>query len=322
MLLTGTFGARRGPRPIIIGSGLALAALLPFLAVAPTPLTLGCALTLFGAALGSLDVAMNLHAVEIERGGPPLMSGFHALFSAGGLGGAALTAAMLSAGASPLAAACLDTLVAAASILFAWPNLLRGAPAPQTREAAGPGFARPHGATTILALLAGALFLVEGALLDWGALLIVGAGLLPEAQGGLGYAVFSVAMAAGRFSGDAASARLGDRALLVASGGTALAGFATLLAAGTAAIALAGFLLIGLGCANIVPIVFRRAGARPDPGLAIAAVTTVGYAGVLIGPALVGFAAQATSLPVAFVGLAALVALAPLLSRAATAERS
>jgi hypothetical protein len=181
----------------------------------------------------------------------------------------------------------------------------------------GPLFALPRGIVLLLAVLAGITFLVEGALLDWSALLITGKGLVGAAQGGLGYMFFSIAMTAGRFGGDALTARIGDRATMFWGGLLAIAGFVVLLSAPAAALALTGFVLIGLGAANVVPILFRGAGSqRAMPAtLAVAAITTTGYAGHLAGPAGVGFIAKAVGLPSAFWLLAALLCLVPICAR-------
>jgi MFS family permease len=121
--------------------------------------------------------------------------------------------------------------------------------------------------------------------------------------------LFSIAMTAGRLGGDAVVARIGDRRTLTWGGCVAIAGFVLLLAAPIAAAAMAGFLLIGLGASNIVPVLFRRAGAQTamPSGLAVAAITTAGYAGVLVGPAGIGFVAELSSLQTAFWMLAALL---------------
>ena len=99
MIVTGPLSARFGSKPVILAGGFGLAAILPILALAPDTATLAAALLVFGAALGSIDVAMNIHAVEVERAaGTPLMSGFHALFSIGGFAGAGLMTSLLSCG--------------------------------------------------------------------------------------------------------------------------------------------------------------------------------------------------------------------------------
>ena len=121
-------------------------------------------------------------------------------------------------------------------------------------------------------------------------------------------------MTAGRFGGDAFVARVGDRATLIAGSLLAILGFVVLLTAPAAILAMAGFVLIGLGASNLVPILFRRAGTQTTMpvGLAVAAITTTGYAGVLAGPAGVGFVAKISSLPAAFAMLAALMCLVTL----------
>ncbi|MEY9222956.1 putative MFS family arabinose efflux permease [Bradyrhizobium ottawaense] len=319
MLVTGIVSARYGSRPIIIASGFGLALVLPLLAIAASPATLALALFAFGAALGSIDVAMNIHAVEVERAAHrPLMSGFHALFSIGGFAGSALMTALLSLQFGTLAC----TLVCSALMLLAMaltsPRLLRSV---QVQE--GPLFVLPHGSVLLLALLGAITFLVEGAMLDWGALLVIGAGLVTEAQGGAGYIVFSIAMTAGRLGGDAVVARIGDRTTLLWGSLIAIAGFVVLLTAPIAAVAIGGFLLIGLGASNLVPVLFRRAARQTvmPTGLAVAAITTAGYAGILIGPAGVGFVARFGGLPMAFWLLAALMGLVTLSAHIVTKDK-
>jgi predicted MFS family arabinose efflux permease len=290
MFFSGTLSTRFGSRRVIVMSGVGFAALLPSLAIAATPVTLGACLLTFGGLLGALEVAMNVHAVEVEKGaGRPLMSGFHALYSVGGFLGASFVTLLLSAGASPLRSVTIAAGLMIASTLAAWPLLLRSKAPP-----GGPSFALPHGIVLVIALLTAISFLAEGSILDWGALLVTEKRLLDVEQAGIGYMAFAIAMTLGRFSGDAVVARIGDRRALVWGAVTAIAGFAVLLATPVRAIALAGFTLIGLGAANIVPVLFRRAGSQSimPHGLAIAAVSAMGYAGLLAGPAAIGFVAK------------------------------
>lgn len=318
MLATGILSARYGTKPIIIAGGIGLALALPLLVIAGTPVTLAMALLAFGAALGSIDVAMNIHAVEVERAaGQPLMSGFHALFSIGGFAGSAVMTALLSFHLGPFACALICSVLMLIAMALAWPRLLRRA---QAQE--GPLFVLPHGIVLLLALLAAVTFLIEGAMLDWGALLVIGKSLVSETHGGIGYIVFSIAMTAGRLGGDAVVARIGDRTTLVGGSLLAVAGLAVLLLAPSAAVAIAGFLLIGLGASNLVPVLFRGAAMQTamPTGLAVASITTAGYAGVLVGPAGIGFIAHAVGLPAAFWMLAALMCLVTLSARAVTTK--
>ena len=132
--------------------------------------------------------------------------------------------------------------------------------------------------------------------------------------------LFSVAMTIARLTGDRIVAALGQRTVLIAGGFTAIAGIALTLVPGLLPVALLGFVLIGLGCANLVPVVFSLAARQPDmaPGLAVAAVTTTGYAGILLGPALVGFVAEASTLAIAFAALAVMMLAFPASAARAT----
>jgi predicted MFS family arabinose efflux permease len=310
MAFTGMMSARLGTRPVIVASSLGLCATVPLLAIAAMPITMGATLLFFGAALGSLDVAVNIQAVEVERdAGQPLMSGFHAQYSLGGVAGALFVTALLSAGLSPVACVAIASALMLAMISVASPRLLR------TKAADGEAhFALPRGVVLVIALLAAICFLAEGAVLDWSALLISGQGLVDVAQGGIGFTLFSIAMTAGRFSGDALTARIGDRPTLIWGALIAITGFALLLLAPVALLAMPAFVLIGIGAANIVPVLFRRAGSQKvmPPGLAIAAITTVGYAGILLGPAAIGFVAKHVGLTMAFWMIPAILVLVPL----------
>jgi predicted MFS family arabinose efflux permease len=319
MLLTGVLSTRYGSRPLILAGGFGLLISLPWLAVAASPVSLGLSLFGFGAALGSLDTAMNIHAVEVERAADkPLMSGFHAFFSIGGFAGATVITAILSWNVSPFATALFGSLLMAIAMLVATPRLPH---TPETHSATL--IVIPHGIVLLLALLTAVMFLVEGAILDWSALLITEKGLVGTAQGGLGYSIFAVAMTVGRLSGDFVTKAVGDRAILCWSGLAAMAGFALLLAAPIPAVAMSGFLLIGLGSSNVVPVLIRGAGTQRamPPGLAVAAITTVGYLGILLGPAGIGLLASMVGLPAAFWLPALLLSAVVVSARAVTPEQ-
>jgi fucose permease len=152
-------------------------------------------------------------------------------------------------------------------------------------------------------------FLGEGATLDWSALFLHGKGLA-TAYGGIGYAAFSVTMAAGRLTGDRVVKRFGAVPVLRVSAVVAAIGWAVaVLAPGAAAVA--GFALVGLGAANIVPLLFGAAArVRGVPtSVSIPLISALGYAGMLCGPAMIGFAAAATSLGLALSGVGVLLLL-------------
>jgi predicted MFS family arabinose efflux permease len=319
MPMTGILSARFGSKPIIISGALGMVLFLPLLTVAGTPSSLGIALLAFGASLGSLDVAMNIHAVEVEKAAhSPLMSGFHALFSIGGFAGALLMTFLLMLQTPPLIATLLCALVMLISTTLATPRLLR-----QTGHQHGPLFEVPRGIVVILAGLTAITFLVEGAMLDWSALLLTSKKIVQPDRAGFGYVLFAIAMTTGRLCGDVLTGKLGDRRTLLWGGIAAVAGFAVLLAP-ISVFALSGFLLIGGGASNLVPVLFRHAGSQAvmPPGLAIAAISTTGYAGILVGPAGVGFLAKLVGLPTAFFMLALLLSLVPLCAWIVTGKRA
>ncbi|HET8765114.1 MAG TPA: MFS transporter [Rhodanobacter sp.] len=301
-LLTHHFGSRR----MIVAGGMLACLALPLLALASSAAALAAALAYFGASFGALDVAMNAHAVEVERRAQrPLMSGFHGMFSIGGLVGAAGISGLL-AGGLPLPAAA--ALAAALLLALLWRQrtaLLRGIAAAERHAP----FRLPHGVVWLLGVLCFISFLAEGSMLDWSALLLREVHGFGVAAAGTGYAVFSVAMALGRVTGDRVVARCGRVATVrsgacVAAGGFLLAAFAP-----WPAVVLAGFVLIGLGAANIVPVMFGAAGRVPGmpPSIALAMVTTLGYLGLLSGPALIGFVAHVSGLALALAGVAILL---------------
>jgi MFS family permease len=272
MPLAANLSARFSSKPIVLLGGIGLAVILPLLSIVSSPIALGAALFAFGAFLGSLDVAMNLHAVDVERASEkPLMSGFHALFSIGGFLGSGIVTAFLSLGIAPASSTILSSAVLVSLILVALPRML------SNRESTKqPLFAIPRGIVLVIAVFAAILYLVEGALLDWSALLLVGEHLVSAAHGGMGYMLFSIAMTLGRFAGDGIVARFGNRIVLTLGGVTALLGLCGLLLAPVAWMGLVSFIFVGLGAANIVPILFRLAGTQHTmpKGLAVAALTT------------------------------------------------
>ena len=297
MQVTGAAVARFGSRAVVLVGGAGLCLTLPLLACAGTAFLLALVLLIFGASIGSIDVAMNVHAVEVEQAaGQPLMSGFHGMYSLGGLIGAAGGTALLTSGFRPTTAASAAALVCATLLVLTAPGLLR------TRSVhTAPLFVIPRGIVILIGGLAFVAFLTEGALLDWSALLLTESFAVPAAQAGIGYALFSVAMTVGRLTGDFVVTRLGQRKTLLCGGLMVTAGFALLLAPLTR-LASCGFLLIGLGAANLVPILYSTAGRQSvmPPVLAVASITTLGYAGILAGPAAIGYIASLTSLRTAF----------------------
>jgi MFS family permease len=303
MPITGWLCARHGTRPMILISAMIMACALPFLAYLVTYWALAISLLIFGASIGTLDVAMNIHAAEVEkRSGRALMSGFHGMFSVGAICGAGFVTLLISYGVAPLIATlCVTSSVIVAILWVQSHYLITNSDAPEP-------FRSPRGIVKWLALLAGIAFLIEGAIMDWGALLMIERTVFSMQQAALGYIAFSITMVIGRLSGDYVVPRIGRRAILLGGGTLVVLGLIAITTLPSPALNLIGFAVIGLGAANLVPVVFSAAGQQSDmdPNMAVASVTFVGYAGILLGPAIIGFGAQYTSLPIAMGSLAIL----------------
>ena len=177
----------------------------------------------------------------------------------------------------------------------------------------------PKGQVLIISVLCCILFLVEGAMLDWSAVFLTTRRSVAPAQAGFGYAAFAAAMTLGRLNGDRFVQALGGRRVLRFGCTAAIAGLALAVLIPAKSAAFAGFMLAGVGCANLVPVLYSAAGNQSamPAGPAISAITTIGYAGILCGPIPIGLVAQTTSLNVAFAGLAGLLVIVVCYSRAA-----
>lgn len=298
MPLAGGLAARFGCRRTILAAGTVICLCLPALMLAPSIPVLAAALAVFGASLGVLDVVMNLQAVIVERAsGRAMMSGFHGMYSVGGIAGAGGVAGALAWGASPLVAI-TGTAVLAALLLAA----ARGGLLAQGGEGDHPAFALPRGRVLLVGAVCFAMFLSEGAVLDWSAVFLTAERNLDAAYAGLGYAAFALTMTVGRLTGDAIVRRLGTTRVIVLGGLTAAAGLLLATLAPSWEAALVGYALVGAGCSNIVPVLYTAVGKQTlmPESIAVPAITTLGYAGILAGPALIGFVAHASSLSLAF----------------------
>ncbi|KAF1030665.1 MAG: Inner membrane protein YbjJ [Pseudomonas sp.] len=305
MPLAGALASRFGIRRVTSGGTLLICLALPLLATVSSIPLLMIALFVFGAGLGTVDSCVNLQAVIVERAsGKHMMSGFHGLFSLGGIVGAAGVSGLLGLGLSPLQAMLVVVVVLILALLKAGPHLL-----PYGSESSGPAFAIPHGVVLFIGTLCFVVFLAEGAALDWSAVFLSSERGLDEAYAGLGYAAFALTMTAGRLTGDAIVRRLGATRVIVFGGTLAAAGM--LLATWHPAweTALLGYALLGAGCSNIVPVLYTAVGKQKimPEHIAVPAITTLGYAGILAGPAAIGFIAHASTLSTAFVLIAVLL---------------
>lgn len=295
MPLSGAAAVRLGCRKVLTAAGLVYAALLLLLC---TVSSFGMAvplLLIFGATMGCIDVVVNIQAVIVEKAaGRRLMSGMHALWSVG------------SFSLTPL----LSTIIAAAIMvlvtLAASRHLL-----PYGGDAGGKLLALPKGIVTFVGIIACIAFLVEGAIMDWGGVFLTTVRHFDMSLAGTAFTVFSAAMLTMRLFGDWTVQKLGQERVVIGGSLLAVAGFLLVIFAAEPALLYLGFFAIGIGCANVVPVFFSLLGKqRVMPvSLAVPAVSTLGYLGILMGPAVIGFIAHQTSLYTAFGLLAFLVLL-------------
>lgn len=298
MPISGALAARFGCRRVLSGGTILICLALPLLATMTSLPWLVAALFLFGAGLGTVDSTVNLQAVIVERAsGKTMMSGFHGMFSLGGIIGAAGVSALLGLGLSPLGATLVVNAVLLVALFKAAPHLL-----PYGSESSGPAFAVPHGVVLFIGILCFIVFLAEGAVLDWSAVFLTTERGVVTAYAGLGYAAFALTMTVGRLTGDAVVHRLGAKRVIIYGGTTAAAGFLLATLAPMWQAALLGYALVGAGCSNIVPVLYTAVGKQTlmPEAIAVPAITTIGYAGILAGPALIGFVAHGSSLSFAF----------------------
>ncbi|MEB0040111.1 MULTISPECIES: MFS transporter [unclassified Pseudomonas] len=305
MPLAGILAGRFGCRIVLILSSVLICLCLPLLATVSSLPLLIATLFVFGASMGALDCTVNIQAIMVERAsGKTMMSGFHGLFSLGGIAGAASVSGLLSVGASPLIAMGAVVAIILIALIKASPHFLT-----YGSESKGPAFAIPHGIVLFIGLLCLTVFLTEGAMLDWSAVFLSSMRGVDPAYAGLGYAVFALTMTVGRLSGDAIVRRVGANQVIILGGLFASAGLtlATLIPAWEAT--LLGYALVGVGCSNIVPVLYSAIGRQTvmPEHVAVPAVTTLGYGGILAGPAVIGFIAHASSLNLAFLCIAVLL---------------
>lgn len=304
MPFAGLLAARFGCRLIIGLASLFLCIALPFLATAASIPAAVVALLVFGAAVGMIDVVVNIQAVIVEKAsGRPMMSGFHGLWSVGGFVGAGSMSGLLEAGVSPVAAIlCVVVIILGLLVMFGRYLLPYG-----SEEKQAPLFVLPKGIVLFIGILCFIVFLAEGSMLDWSAVFLTSLRGVELSQAGLGYSLFSVTMTIGRLTGDRIVAKFGGRNVILFGGIGAAAGIAIAIFVPTWTAALLGFALLGLGSSNIVPVLYSVLGRQKvmPANLAVSAVSTLGYSGILAGPALIGFVAHSISLPFAFVVVAA-----------------
>jgi fucose permease len=325
LLLSGRLIARFGSRRVAVAAALGVVPMLPLTALAPDMTLIVLALIPFGATLLTMDVAMNANAVEVETAmGRAVMSSLHGFWSLGaaaGLKAGGILVEDLGFGAAAVAAAAVFLLL----VLAAMPFLHGGARPAVAADAPREALLPRDLALWVLGAMALFSMVPEGAVIDWAAIYLARDMAAADSVATSGAAGFMVAMAIVRFAGDAIRNRVGAVRTLRLSALVGAAGMAMAAFAPGVPLAVAGFFLAGIGVANMIPVIFSAAGNHPglSPAAGIAAVSLLGYCGILVAPATIGWIAQVFGFVATFGGLAVLLAVvAALAGRARAAERT
>jgi MFS family permease len=296
--IAGWLVAKFSSRPVVLGSALSYAFILPLLGLARTPGELVACLFLFGMAGNLLNISMNTQAVGTEElYGRSIMATYHGLWSLAGFTGAALGGLLIGYGLTPPRHLSIISAMALLIVILAGKNLLVK---DSNKTELQPIFAKPDRSLINLGIIAFCSMICEGTMFDWSGVYFQRVVQPPKELVTAGYTAFMCTMAAGRFFGDFVATRAGRKKTLQWSGILTAAGLLIAVIFPFFLTALSGFLLVGAGVSSVVPLVYGSAGRSKEmsPGVAIAAVSTIGYLGFLFGPPFIGFIAQASSLRV------------------------
>ena len=323
MTWVGRLCLRFGNHPVTVASAVVLCASVALPPQAHSVWSLGGVLLVFGAGYGAVNVGINSAAVDLVAAARrPVMPAFHAAYSLGGLIGASL-GGLLATHLSPARHLGLMAVFGLAVTAAAGVPLIRHRvtvpedptapePTPEAAASSAPSTAAVRG-PMMLVLLLGVVALCdaygEGALADWGTLHLSADLHATASVAAGGFAAYSLAMTTGRLSGTRLVERFGPTRVLVTGAGVASGGMLVAALSPWLPLALAGFLLVGLGLANIFPLAIDRAGALNGPK-GVATASMLGYGGMVLGPPIIGFLAQGVGLPTALVSVAVLAGLA------------
>lgn len=263
-------------------------------------------LAVFGAAMGCMDVNMNLNAVIVENASKKrMMSGMHALWSVGCFAGAGLFSLLAKAGLDITVIVMLHSALVLVLTLIFSRHFLNFKGAGNEKPVA-----IPKGIVIFFGILACISFLGEGAIMDWSGVLLTEVKNTELSLAGIGYAVFSVAMLVMRLVGDKIVALLGEEKTLIGGSLISALGFLSVIFLDDFYAIQLGFLLMGLGLANIVPTIYSLTKYQTVMPInaAVTAITSMGYTGVILGPAVLGFVAHGFGITQVFYLLAVLLA--------------
>ena len=316
LLTAGALVARFGVRRCVLVAGMLMCAALVGVLLSSHYGVLLSLMLLLGAASALFDVSINSDGNHLEeQARRKVMSGLHAMFSLGGMTGA-LAAAGLHRAGLPAPAQLAGSALLLVPLLL-WAAARMSSIRSDSEESPAP-IAWPRGVLLWMGLLTALCMVAEGSMYDWSALFVQQERHTDAATGALGFAAFSAAMAIGRLFGDRVRERLTSTALLRGSGALAALGMALALTVAAPWAALLGFVFVGLGLANVVPVLFAAAAQVPGVAAAhgVAAVSSVGYLGFMVGPPLIGALARWSSLTTALWAVALFAVLMAAAARA------
>ncbi|MDP4128693.1 MAG: MFS transporter [Bacteroidota bacterium] len=304
--VAGFLVARYGSRIVVMLAAVLYAGTLPVLGFVHSTTQLMATLFIFGFGGNLLNISMNTQAVGVESFyNKPIMASFHGIWSTAGFSGAAIGTGMVRFGILPgYHFLCISGLALLILVVFSHSLVVQDTGQDEKR----PIFAKPDKAILTLGLIAFCSMICEGAMFDWSGIYFEHVVQPGKAWVTVGYTAFMSTMATGRFVGDWVAFKLGMKRMLQLSGSCTASGLLLAVCFPHFITATLGFLLVGAGVSSVVPMIYSAAGKseKMSPGVALAAVSTIGYLGFLFGPPFIGFIAQASSLRVSL-GLIALM---------------
>ena len=286
----GILGKKFGCKKVMMTTGCIFAVALVALSCLPNIWSYAICLVLVGAIMGCTEVCMNINAVVVEKlSQKRMMSSMHGFWSVGCFCSAGLFSILAKIGLDVFFIAIIHCLIILA-IVFIFGRYFLDYKSASSESA----IAIPKGIVILFGILAGVSFLGEGAVMDWGGVFLTEAKDVELSLAGIGYAVFSVAMLIMRLIGDKIVQFLGEEKAVVLGSSLAGIGFLWIIIIDNFYLMLFGFVLLGLGAANIVPVLYSLLQYQKDMPInaAVTAVTCMGYTGVILGPAILGFIAQ------------------------------
>ncbi|MBB6109905.1 MFS transporter [Mucilaginibacter lappiensis] len=291
-----------GSRKLLISALLVYSVALVTLGLAQNPFQLIICLICFGFSSNAVNISVNTQAVVTEElYQRPILASFHGLWSSAGFVGAGVGTFMIANHVAPYQHFLLMMVVIMIGVIIAARYLKDDKVAN-----AGPVFVMPDSSLIKLGVIAFCSMICEGAMFDWSVIYFKKVVLAPTALVGAGFTAFMATMAAGRFFADKFAHRYGLKRTLQVSGTLTATGLLIAVAFPYIYSAMAGFLLVGVGVSSVVPMVFSAAGKSKtmQPGVALAAVSTIGFLGFLVGPPIIGFIAGLATLRASFILIA------------------